>query len=103
MFTHNSVGADPEYDNFLFELLYVRPDYAKQNPETVRKFCLLLEGKHACGRRASFLKFPDRRLKFPIRAAKFSVPRGTEFRCNPLVGRLYVQRRLLRNRRSKGI
>lgn len=39
MFTHNSVGADPQYENFLFELLYVRPDYAKQNPDTVKKFC----------------------------------------------------------------
>jgi len=38
-FTHNSIGADPQYDNFLFELLYVRPDYAKQNPDVVRRFC----------------------------------------------------------------
>lgn len=37
MYTYNSKGADPAYDNFLFELLYVRPDYAKQNPEIVRK------------------------------------------------------------------
>jgi NitT/TauT family transport system substrate-binding protein len=39
MFTHNSVGGDPTYDDFLFELLYVRPDYLKANLETVRKFC----------------------------------------------------------------
>jgi NitT/TauT family transport system substrate-binding protein len=38
MFTHNSKGADPAYDDFLFELLYVRPDYAKENPDTVRAF-----------------------------------------------------------------
>jgi NitT/TauT family transport system substrate-binding protein len=38
MFTHNSSGKDPAYDDFLFELLYVRPDYAKQNPEIVRAF-----------------------------------------------------------------
>src|SRR5262245_32338990 len=39
MFTHNSIGKDPAYDDFLFELLYVRPDYAKANPDTVRAFC----------------------------------------------------------------
>ena len=37
MYTYNSQGKDPAYENFLFELLYVRPDYAKQNPELVRK------------------------------------------------------------------
>ena len=42
MFTHNSLGVDPAYDDFLFELLYVRPDYAKQNPDIVRKFCRAL-------------------------------------------------------------
>jgi NitT/TauT family transport system substrate-binding protein len=39
MFTHNSVGKDPAYDDFLFELLYVRPDYAKANPDIVRAVC----------------------------------------------------------------
>jgi NitT/TauT family transport system substrate-binding protein len=38
MFTYNSAGTDPENNDFLFELLYVRPDYAKQNPDTVRAF-----------------------------------------------------------------
>jgi ABC-type nitrate/sulfonate/bicarbonate transport system substrate-binding protein len=42
MFTHNSIGKDPAYDDFLFELLYVRPDYAKANPDTVRAFCRAL-------------------------------------------------------------
>ena len=42
MFTHNSLGKDPAYDDFLFELLYVRPDYAKQNPDVVRAFCRAL-------------------------------------------------------------
>jgi NitT/TauT family transport system substrate-binding protein len=42
MFTYNSLGKDPAYDDFLFELLYVRPDYAKQNPDTVRAFCRAL-------------------------------------------------------------
>jgi NitT/TauT family transport system substrate-binding protein len=38
MFTYNSAGIDPAYNDFLFELLYVRPDYAKANPETVHAF-----------------------------------------------------------------
>jgi NitT/TauT family transport system substrate-binding protein len=42
MFTYNSLGKDPAYDDFLFELLYVRPDYAKQNPDLVRSFCRAL-------------------------------------------------------------
>jgi NitT/TauT family transport system substrate-binding protein len=42
MFTHNSVGKDPTYDDFLFELLYVRPDFAKANPDAVRAFCRAL-------------------------------------------------------------
>jgi ABC-type nitrate/sulfonate/bicarbonate transport system substrate-binding protein len=37
MFTNNLKGGDPAYANFLFELLYVRPEYAKSDPETVRK------------------------------------------------------------------
>jgi ABC-type nitrate/sulfonate/bicarbonate transport system substrate-binding protein len=39
---YNSLGRDPAYDDFLFELLYVRPDYAQQNPDTVRAFCRAL-------------------------------------------------------------
>jgi ABC-type nitrate/sulfonate/bicarbonate transport system substrate-binding protein len=42
MFTYNSLGRDPAYNDFLFELLYVRPDYALQNPDTVRAFCRAL-------------------------------------------------------------
>jgi NitT/TauT family transport system substrate-binding protein len=42
MFTYNSLGRDPAYNDFLFELLYVRPDYAQQNPDTVRAFCRAL-------------------------------------------------------------
>ena len=42
MFTYNSIGKDPAYDDFLFELLYVRPDYAKANPDIVRAFCRAL-------------------------------------------------------------
>lgn len=29
-------GKDPAFDNMLFELLYVRPDYAKEHADTVR-------------------------------------------------------------------
>jgi NitT/TauT family transport system substrate-binding protein len=36
MFTYNSIGTDPDYNDFLFELLYTRPDFAKANPDTVR-------------------------------------------------------------------
>jgi len=36
-FTDNLNGGDPAYQNFLFELLYVRPDLAKSDPELVRK------------------------------------------------------------------
>ena len=53
MFTHNSTGKDPAYDDFLFELLYVRPDFAKANPDTVRAFCraLLLQLRISATRR----------------------------------------------------
>jgi NitT/TauT family transport system substrate-binding protein len=37
MFVNNARGEDPEYNEFLFALLYVRPDYAKSNSDTVRK------------------------------------------------------------------
>ncbi len=36
-FITNSAGDDPEMDQFMMEVLLVRPDYAKKNPETVRK------------------------------------------------------------------
>jgi NitT/TauT family transport system substrate-binding protein len=38
LLTQNMFGKDPAYDDFLFEMVYVRPDYAKANPETVKKF-----------------------------------------------------------------
>jgi NitT/TauT family transport system substrate-binding protein len=37
-FTNNMGGGDPAFDDFLFELVYVHPDYLKDNAETVRKF-----------------------------------------------------------------
>lgn len=36
-FVNNSTEEDKALSEFLFELVYVRPDYAKENPETVRK------------------------------------------------------------------
>jgi len=37
-FTNNAGGADPAFDDFLFELVYVRPDYLSGNGDTVRRF-----------------------------------------------------------------
>ena len=37
MFTNNINGGDPTYNNFLFELLYVRPEFAKSDADTVRR------------------------------------------------------------------
>jgi NitT/TauT family transport system substrate-binding protein len=36
-YTNNINGGDPSYDNFLFELLYVRPEFAKTDPDIVRR------------------------------------------------------------------
>ena len=36
-FITNSAGEDPKMDQFMMEVLLVRPDYAKKNPDTVRK------------------------------------------------------------------
>ncbi len=36
--THNADGKDPAFDNFLFEMVYARPDYLKQSPDVVRRF-----------------------------------------------------------------
>ena len=37
-FTNNSQGGDPAFDDFLFELVYVRPDFIKEHPDTVKAF-----------------------------------------------------------------
>jgi ABC-type nitrate/sulfonate/bicarbonate transport system substrate-binding protein len=37
MFVNNTLGEDKTLDEFLFAVLYVRPDYAKQRTETVTK------------------------------------------------------------------
>lgn len=36
-FVNNALDEDKAFSDFLFELVYVLPEYAKQNPETVRK------------------------------------------------------------------
>jgi NitT/TauT family transport system substrate-binding protein len=36
-FITNSAGEDPDMDEFMMEVLLVRPEYAEQNPEIVRK------------------------------------------------------------------
>ena len=42
MWVNNTKGEDPEFSEFLMEVLYVRPDYAQKNPETVRKVAAAL-------------------------------------------------------------
>jgi hypothetical protein len=37
-FTNNAGGLDPAFDDFLFELVYVHPDYLRDNADTVRRF-----------------------------------------------------------------
>jgi NitT/TauT family transport system substrate-binding protein len=37
MWVNNTKGEDKAFSEFLMEVLYVRPEYAKKNPETVRK------------------------------------------------------------------
>jgi ABC-type nitrate/sulfonate/bicarbonate transport system substrate-binding protein len=37
-FTNNMGGDDPAFDDFLFELVYARPDFLQSNGETARRF-----------------------------------------------------------------
>jgi NitT/TauT family transport system substrate-binding protein len=37
-FTNNAGGTDPAFDDFLFEMVYVRPDFLSANGDTVRRF-----------------------------------------------------------------
>jgi NitT/TauT family transport system substrate-binding protein len=37
-FTNNARGDDPAFDDFLFEMIYARPEYLQQNGDTVRGF-----------------------------------------------------------------
>ncbi len=37
VFVNNPRGEDPQLREFLFELLYVRPDFAQKNPDRVRR------------------------------------------------------------------
>lgn len=34
---NNTIGEDPDFKEFLMEVLYVRPDYAEKNPDIVRR------------------------------------------------------------------
>ncbi len=34
---NNTIGEDPEFKEFLMEVLYVRPEYAEKNPDAVRR------------------------------------------------------------------
>jgi NitT/TauT family transport system substrate-binding protein len=36
--TNNARGDDPAFDDFLFEMVYARPDYLQANGETARRF-----------------------------------------------------------------
>jgi NitT/TauT family transport system substrate-binding protein len=49
MFTNNIGGTDPDFDEFLFNLVFTRPDFAQKEPETVRGFlrALLAAVKYA--------------------------------------------------------
>ena len=43
MFSNNTQGWDEVFDEFLFSMLYVRPEYAESNPESVRKVIRALQ------------------------------------------------------------
>jgi NitT/TauT family transport system substrate-binding protein len=47
MLVNNTRGQDTEFDEFLFAVLYVRPEYAKANPEIVRKVIRALQKANA--------------------------------------------------------
>jgi len=47
MLINNTRGQDPEFDEFLFSVLYVRPEYAKTNPDVVRKVVRSLQKANA--------------------------------------------------------
>jgi ABC-type nitrate/sulfonate/bicarbonate transport system substrate-binding protein len=60
MWVNNQQGEDPEYAEFLFETLYVRPEYAKENPEIVRGVV------RALVRAMYFIKLAPDHKHFPI-------------------------------------
>jgi NitT/TauT family transport system substrate-binding protein len=66
MFTYNSAGTDAAYNDFLFELLYVRPDYAKEHPDTVRAFTRALLAAIA------YIQDTSTKDQLPLLRARFS-------------------------------
>ena len=83
-FITNSAGEDPKMDQFMMEVLLVRPDYAKKNPETVRKVvrALLRANKWISTRTAEqirekiqiyFAKTDKRLLRASVEAVKKAV------------------------------
>ena len=47
MLVNNTLGWDKEFEEFLFAVLYVKPEYAKANPEIVRKVIRALQKANA--------------------------------------------------------
>ncbi|HTN61191.1 MAG TPA: ABC transporter substrate-binding protein [Devosia sp.] len=41
-FIKNTAGEDSKYNDFLFQMVYVRPEYAQENPEVVRSYVAAL-------------------------------------------------------------
>lgn len=83
-FITNSAGEDPKMDQFMMEVLLVRPDYAEKNPETVRKVvrALLRANKWISTRTAEqireriqiyFAKTDKRLLRASVEAVKKAV------------------------------
>lgn len=65
-YLNNTKGEDDRYKDILFQLLYVRPEYAKTNPETVRKVVATLMRANAW-----ILQASDGQL-LPIAKKRFS-------------------------------
>ncbi len=69
IFTNNSSGTDPNFTDFLYEMVYVMPDYAKAHPQIVRGFlkALFASVDH-------FLAEPDSQSLPAVRALYSGVP-----------------------------
>ena len=66
MFSNNALGGDPAFQDFLFELVYATPDYAKAEPETARRFLRgLIAATNAVIDTPSAEQLPGLRARFP--------------------------------------